>query len=78
MTAKYWRVQWTHRDGRTGITEIEWPNVPSKEDAAIRVRTHLLGENFLLIDMPRGQPEPSVYLLHHYGYEIGTIEPVEA
>ena len=78
MTAKYWRVQWTHIDGRSGFTEIEWPHAPSKEDAAIRVRPHLLGENFLLVDMPRGHNESAaIYLLRHYGYEIGAIEAVE-
>jgi hypothetical protein len=47
------------------------------EDAAIRIRGHLLGENYLLVDMPRGTYGPMVFLLRSYGFEIVNIEEAQ-
>jgi len=77
MNTKHWAVHWKYRDGTSGSTVIEWPSEPSRDIAASRVREPLLGKDFLLVDTPRGHPEPSVYFMRHYGYEIGNILPVD-
>lgn len=74
--AKFWLVSYTDRDGKAGSTPVEYPVEPSMEDAAIRVREHLLGKNFLLVDTPRGEKEPTVFLLKSYGFTITKIEQV--
>lgn len=74
MPQKKWNVSYTGRDNKTGETIIEWSEEPSKERAAICIRKHLLGDSFLLVDSPRGHPEPTVLLLQSYGFEITSIK----
>lgn len=76
MSLQQWRVSYKNREGNLGNTVIEWPGEPSIEHAAIRIREHLLGENYLLVDTPRGHPEPTVFLLQSYGFRITSIEEV--
>lgn len=76
MSLKKWNVSYTGRNNKHGETIIEWPEEPSKEETAIHIRRHLLGDNFLLVDTPRNHPEPTVFLLRSYGFEIVTIEEV--
>ncbi len=77
MSSSNWIVNYSHRDGKVGSVEIEWPGKPSPEDAAIRIREHLLGTNYLLVDTPRGHSEPTLYLLKSYGFEITQIDEAE-
>lgn len=76
MTQQQWRVSYKNREGNLGSAIIEWPSEPSREHAAIRIREHLLGENYLLVDTPRGHSEPTVFLLQTYGFQITDIEEV--
>lgn len=76
MSKTNWRVSYTDRDGKKGEVVIESTEKPLNEQAAILIRKHLLGDDFMLIDTPRGHVEPTVLLLQHYGYEITTIEEV--
>ena len=76
MKTKNWTVHWTHRDGKKGSTVIEWPSEPNRETAAICIRDKLLGKEYLLVDAPRGHTEPTILLMEHHGYAIGSIEPV--
>ncbi|WP_417070448.1 hypothetical protein [Niveibacterium terrae] len=77
MGTQHWIVNWTHRDGKNGRTAIEWPGEPSRETAAARIREALLGKDYLLVNTPRGHSEPTVFLMEHYGYIIGAIDPIE-
>jgi hypothetical protein len=74
MIAKHWTVNYSRKDGSVGSIVIEWPSEPSKETAAIRIREHLLGKSYLLVDTPRGHNEPTLFLLRSYGFEINKID----
>ncbi|WP_143707389.1 hypothetical protein [Uliginosibacterium sp. TH139] len=76
MPHQQWRVSYKDREGNLGSTIIEWPGEPSIEHAAIRIRERLLGDNYLLVDTPRGHSEPTVFLLQSYGYQITGIEEI--
>jgi len=55
---------------------ISWLGEPTREQAAIQIRENLLGENYLLVDTPRGHSEPTIFLLRSYGFEITALEEV--
>lgn len=76
MFQQQWKISYKNREGIIGDTIIEWLGEPSREHAAIRIREHLLGENYLLVDTPLGHSEPTVFLLQSYGFEITGIEEV--
>lgn len=76
MSLQQWRVNYKNREGNIGNTIIEWSGEPSTEYAAICIREHLLGKNYLLPDTPRGHPNPTVFLLQCYGFQITSIEEV--
>ena len=76
MSLQQWRVSYKSREGNLENTIIEWPGKPSIENAAVRIREHLLGESYLLVDTPRDHPEPTVFLLQSYGFQITSIEEV--
>ena len=77
MSQHQWKISYQNREGQLGNVTIKWPGEPSREQAAIQIREHLLGENFLLVDTPRGHREPTVFLLKSYGFEITKIEESE-
>ncbi|WP_152523721.1 hypothetical protein [Stutzerimonas stutzeri] len=77
MSQQQWRVSYKNREGNLENTIIKWSGEPSREHAAIRIREYLLGENYLLVDTPRGHSEPTVFLLESYGFQITGIEKVE-
>ena len=77
MSERTWIVSYKNKKDEVGTVNIGWPGVPTMEDAAIRIRKNLLGENYLLVDMPRGTNEPTVFLLKSYGFEIVSIEEVK-
>lgn len=77
MSQSTWIISHKNREGQAGAVNISWPGRPTPEDAAIRIREHLLGTNYLLVDTPRGHNEPTVYLLNSYGFEITRIEEAE-
>lgn len=77
MSAQQWLVTYKNRQKETGSVIIDWPEILTAEYAAIRIREYLLGQNYVLVDTPRGHPEPTVFLLKYYGYQIVSIEKVE-
>lgn len=74
MSVRYWLVTYTDRKEKIGTVIIEWPSIPTREHVAIRIREHLLGENYLLVDTPRSHPEPTIFLLQSYGFHITNVE----
>lgn len=74
MSRQQWRVSYKSRDGNQGAIIIEWPGKPSTEHVAIRIRENLLGGEYLLVNTPRGHPEPTVFLLQTYGFQITGVE----
>ena len=78
MSQYQWKVTYQDKEGRIDTVSIEWPERPTREQVAIRIREHLLGEDYLLVDTPLGHEEPTVLLLYSYGFEIKNIEEIEA
>lgn len=77
MPQQQWKVSYKNREGAAGDVTIRWPGEPTREQAAVQIRPRLLGENFLLVDIPRGHSEPTIFLLKSYGFEITGMEAVE-
>jgi len=78
MSQKQWKVTYQDREGAIDTVNIEWSGKPSSEQAAFRIREHLLGDDYLLVDACRDEKEPTVLLLRSYGFEIKDIEEIEA
>lgn len=72
--SKTWAIHYTAPQDKGGTLLIERDYEPSRSEAAISLRDYLLGDNFLLVDTPRGHPEPTVFLLNSYGYDLVKIE----
>lgn len=47
---------------------------PSKNEAAIKIAGQLIGNVFVLPDIPANTPDKTVYLLESYGYSIMGID----
>jgi hypothetical protein len=74
MSEKPWTVTYRNREGETNSATVFCSEKPSPDKAALLIRERLLGENFLLVDMPRDVKEPTLFLLNSYGYQIVGIE----
>ncbi|MFZ6639225.1 hypothetical protein ACO0LL_05745 [Undibacterium sp. TC4M20W] len=76
MTTQFWDITYTNREGESDTIRIENTGEPTPNDAALKIRTKLLGETYLLPDMPRGQENPTLFTLQSYGYNITKIAKV--
>ena len=74
-----WKITYTTREGGEKTTDFVWRDEkPSENDVAIGIRERLIGKDFLMVDMPRGEQNPTVKLLEHYGYKIVGIERADS
>lgn len=70
-----WTITYVNRSGETKTTNFVWgEEKPTVNDVAIGIREELLGKQFVLVDMPRGQENPAAFLLESYGFKITGIE----
>lgn len=77
MSTQQWLVTYKNQQEETESVIIDWSGALTTEYAAIRIREYLLGQNYLLVDTPRGHPEPTVFLLQSYGYQIVGMKKIE-
>jgi hypothetical protein len=76
MKNKKWIVRFTH-NGVEDTVDMEWPEKPERESAAIRIREKLFTGVQLISTTPRGCAEPTVYQLGDRGVRIVGIEECE-
>jgi len=74
---KDWKVVVKNKEGAVNEYVVRGGEEMDNQDAAVAVQHKVLGENFLLVNTPRGEKEPTVFLLKHYGYTIESIEEIK-